>query len=376
MCHVTRLAIAVAALLVGTPTPAALLYEDDDSELTLEGELEWDFDHYTTRSTSLFSREADDRGVESSQYTSLSLDLSGERDRDGRHMAFTLQPYLEDDGYLGFDDVWFALGNDAGLEVRFGRFEAYDLFPLGQDVLVDYGGDTSDDLYIDGEGYVYQVLEGIGPSDSAFQAMISYQGEVLYAEVSTLFGERLTLFDDDTYHGYAIAPHHKEAIIVRPVVAWEPGPWRVAAGLEANLVDDAVVDETGADISARTGYGLTLGYAGEELEINVNLAYMDAYRERDLTMGVNLIWDALGLGYIHARNTIDSVAPAAEEDDIIAGRYTIDTVYASYDLSGLVTVADLETYLGAFYSRIDHDAADDLSDTHSHGLRLQLTYPF
>lgn len=376
MRYITGPALGIAALLVGTPATAATLFEDDDSEVTIEGELEWDFDHYTTRATTLFSREEDERDAENSHYASLSLDLSGERDLDGRHLAFTLQPYLEDDGYLGFDDVFAALGNDAGWEVRLGRFEAYDLFPLGQDVLVDYGGDTSDDLYIDGEGYVYQVLEGIGPSDSAFQTMVSYQGDDVYAEISTLFGERLTLFDDESYHGYDLAEDHKEAIIVRPVIAWRPDPWHVAVGLETNLVDDAVLDETGADIGDRTGYGLTLGYAGEEFEANLNLAYMDAYRERDLTLGANLVWGALGLGYIHARNTIDRVNPAAEEDGIVAGRYTIDTVYASYDLSEFIPLADLETYVGAFYSRVDHQDADGPDNPHSHGVRLQLIYLF
>ena len=49
---------------------------------------------------------------------------------------------LKKDGGTGTDDMWVQFGN-AGMDVKLGRFEAMDLFPLGKDVLVEgtgYGG--------------------------------------------------------------------------------------------------------------------------------------------------------------------------------------------------------------------------------------------
>ena len=49
---------------------------------------------------------------------------------------------LKKDGDTGVDDMWVQAGNSTA-DVKLGRFEAMDLFPLGKDVLVEnsgYGG--------------------------------------------------------------------------------------------------------------------------------------------------------------------------------------------------------------------------------------------
>lgn len=36
------------------------------------------------------------------------------------------------------------------------------MFPLNQDTFVEYSGNTADDLYSDGYGYIYMLKEGAG----------------------------------------------------------------------------------------------------------------------------------------------------------------------------------------------------------------------
>ncbi len=138
----------------------------------------------------------------------------------------------------------------------------------------------------------------------------------MYTEVATLFGDRSDLFDGDTYHGYDIEDDSKSAAIVRPVIAWTPESWTFAVGMEANLVNDSVIDERGEDIGDRTGYGARVSYGHEGLDFNLNFAHMEAHEESNSTVGVNTVWNNVGVGYIYAENDIDDVKPGASMKDI------------------------------------------------------------
>ena len=52
-------------------------------------------------------------------------------------------------------------------KVKVGRFETYDMFPLNQDTFVEYSGNTANDLYSDGYGYIYMMKEGRGRRTAA-----------------------------------------------------------------------------------------------------------------------------------------------------------------------------------------------------------------
>lgn len=167
-------------------------------------------------------------------------------------------------------------------------------------------------------------------------------------------------------------------MIVRPVVAWTPDRWTLAAGLETNLVDDAIVDERGEDISDRSGYGARLSYTGVDWSANANLAYLDAHEENNMTLGLNALWRGFGVGYIHSRNKIDDVKPGANGDAIftVPGRYSIDALYTSYHFADALAIEDFGIYLGAYYSRIDHHKVDNLEDADRYGVRLRFKYHF
>ncbi|MGP9764891.1 carbohydrate porin [Halomonas sp. AOP13-D3-9] len=375
--------IVSIATLSSTSSIAQVFYEDESQKLTFGGDVELDINAQNTHAGEgpIFFEGDIERGDEFDQTGRILLDISGERSSPANHYArFKVQPLVQTNGDFGVDDAWLAIGSSYGLEVKIGRFEAFDLFPLGQDVFVGFSGDTSDSLYRDGQGYVYQAKEGRGRGGDSGQVMVSKRSGNLYGEVSTLFGDRTDLFDTDTYHGYRIDPDGqvKDSFIVRPVVAWSPGPWTLAAGLEANLVSDAVVDERGADISNRTGYGTRLSYNQGDWQLNTNLAYLDAYEETNLTLGFNALWRGFGVGYIHARNEIDDVKPINDEEVVFSmpGRYNIDTLYTSYHFSDVLNIENLSIYLGAYFGRIDHYQIDDLDDADRYGGRMRFKYLF
>ncbi|WP_185827544.1 carbohydrate porin [Halomonas nitroreducens] len=369
------------ALSLASPVMAGMTYEGDNGSLSFAGDVELDINAYNSQEAargSIFFAEEIETRDEYNQTGRVLFEIAGERrSTEGHYARFKAQPLLGSDGGVGVDDAWLAIGNGQGGEVKVGRFEGYDLFPL-QDVFIEHNGDTANNLYRDGSGYIYQVKEGRGRGASAGQVLISQQVGDLYAELGTLFGDRSNLFDSDTYHGFSIdRDDTKNSAILRPVLAWTPGPWTLAAGAETNVVSDAVVDERGVDISDRTGYGIRLSYAAGDLSVNLNLAYLDAHEESNATVGVNALWRRVGLGYIHADNEIGEVNPAADPEAVTPeGNYTADTIYTSYHFPDVLGIEDFHTYLGAFYSMIDHDANGDLSDADRYGARLRLKYHF
>lgn len=360
---------------------AGLVFDGEAGKLAFGGDVELDINAQNTQSGPIFYPDDIDNSDEYNQSGRILLDVSGERtSATANYARFKVQPLVQTDGNVGVDDAWLALGNNGGTELKVGRFEAFDLFPLGQDVFVGYSGNTSDGLYSDGQGYVYQAKEGRGRSGDAGQVLLSQRSGNFYAELGTLFGDRTDLFDGSndggTYHGYAIADS-KNSFIVRPVIAWNQGAWTLAAGTETNLVNDALVDERGHDISDRTGYGTRLTHAEGDWTVNVNLAHLNAHEETNSTLGLNALWRNLGVGYIHARNEIDGVNAAGTEGSITeAGKYHVDTLYTSYRFPNLMGIENFDIYLGAYYSQVDHKEIDSLDDADRYGGRLRFKYLF
>ncbi|TDR56156.1 raffinose porin [Halomonas ventosae] len=379
----TTICMGSLALFSAMPAFAELVVEGEAGRLSFSGDVELDINAQNTQEGPIFFADDIDSNDEYNQSGRILLDVSGERTSDtGNYARFKAQPLIKTNGDPGIDDAWFAFGTPAGQEVKVGRYEAFDLFPLGQDTIYSYSGSTSDGLYTDGQGYVYQAKEGRGRADSAGQVMLSQRSGDFYAELSTLFGDRTDFFhgagNGGTYHGFDIDPDAKNSFIVRPVLAWSPGPWTLAAGMETNLVDNALVDERGEDISDRTGYGTRLTYAEGDWSVNVNLAYLDALEEDNLTLGLNTVWHNIGVGYIHARNEIDEVKPGTNGDfDLsVPGEYTVDTLYTSYRFPNVMSIDNFDIYLGAYYSRVDHEEIDNIDNADRYGGRLRFKYFF
>jgi Porin-like glycoporin RafY len=185
---------------------------------------------------------------------------------------------LKKDGDSATDDMWVQFGNAAG-DVKLGRFEAMDLFPLGKDVLVEnsgYGGYHANKL----RGRFGKDTVHIAPGFNAGPARI---------EVGLVYSKEAG-----------------EARGVRPAVSFASGPMTVRVGIESFKVVGGTESTNGA--------GVSLGYAlGKDASMNLSFAKM----EDDKSVGLNGTFGPAGFGLI-----LDKGANGAKNN----------TFYAAYSL--------------------------------------------
>lgn len=188
---------------------------------------------------------------------------------------------LKKDGHTGVDDMWVQAGN-ASMDVKLGRFEAMDLFPMGKDTVLEYAGYAP---------YQANVLRGRKGNDAFHGALGLNAGDGLRVELGLVFSK-----DVGESKGF------------RPAMTYTSGPLTLRAGLES-------VKVVGSAAGSETGLGLSAGYQlGKDSHINVNFAR----KEDDKSFGVNAIIGAAGVGLVHGKG-----ATAAHK---------VTTVYAAYTL--------------------------------------------
>ena len=324
----------------------------------------------------------------------LLLGFDGMRKMDNRSFAgFSVQPLADLNGKMNLDDAVFFFGQENDWKVKVGRFEAYDMFPLNQDTFVEYSGNTANDLYSDGYGYIYMMKEGRGRSSSGGHLPMGQNIAGGYFELNTLLENGSTLFQDQQYHGTELE-NEKNVAYLRPVIAWNSGRFSTAIAMESNVVNNAYGyhDAKGrwVDQSSRTGYGYTMTWNGQKTDpldgvvTNLNVAYMDAEDETDFTAGVNSLWHGVELGYIYAHNKIESFNTAnfianCDDNCWIAdpGKYDIHTIHASYLFPNVMNMKNFNIYLGAYASWIEsHPNNGDGQEDSRYGGRLRFKYFF
>ena len=184
------------------------------------------------------------------------------------------------DGDAAVDDLWVQFGN-AGADLKLGRFEAMDLFPLGKDVLLE--------LNVGGyEAYRAQFLRGRFGSDAFHGAVGINAGQNLRIELGLV--------------------QTKEAGLAkgfRPAVAYTMGALTLRAGVEAVKIVGQDEHENGAAVSA-----------SYQIAKDTVLHTSFAKRGDDKSVGVNAIVGPAGFGFVHGKG--DTAAQKAT------------TVYASY----------------------------------------------
>lgn len=315
------------------------------------------------------------------------------RMEDGNFAGFSVQPLADLTGKMNLDDAVFFFGNENNWKIKVGRFEAYDMFPLNQDTFIEYSGNTANDLYSDGYGYIYMMKEGRGRSDSGGNFLMSKTLDNWYFEVNTLLENGSTLFVDKQYHGIDL-DNDKNVAYVRPVISWQSGRFSTAVAMESNLVNNAYGyrDASGqwVDQSDRTGYGFTMTWNGQKTDpedgvvVNLNTAYMDATDETDFTAGTNALWHNFELGYIYAHNQVDKFNSAnvfdnCDNDCWITdpGDYDIHTIHASYLIPNVMKMKNFNIYLGAYASWVEaHPNNADGNNDDRYGGRVRFKYYF
>ncbi|WP_407654891.1 carbohydrate porin [Brenneria populi] len=325
----------------------------------------------------------------------ILIGLDGYRRQDnGDFAGFRVQPLANMNGSMGLDDAAFFFGKENDWQAKIGRFEAYDMYPLNQDTFIEYSGNTANDLYADGYGYIYMMKEGRGRSSDGGNIMLSKSLGDWYLEVNTLFEDGTSLYADGEYHGNALE-NKKNVIYVRPVAAWKGENLSAAVAVETNVVRNAYgySDGSGAwrDQSRRTGYGATFGWNSlakdpeNGLQINLNSAYLDASDEQDLTIGVNGLWRRFELGYIFAHNDLQAFNLNSTVDSGLdgpltnPGKYDIHTLHASYLIPDVFDMRNFNLYLGAYTSWLRKESGNQLvngGDDERYGLRVRFKYLF
>ncbi|MEJ6120695.1 carbohydrate porin [Vibrio sp. 2-Bac 85] len=371
--------LSLTALLVSSAISAnagIVSIDGERGKFSIDGDVEFDINYQNHKSDDIADAEND---FQLDQTGRILFDFKGERTINGYTFKSKVSPGYGADGGLFVDDVWFAIASNEGGEFKIGHFEAYDLFPAGQDTFLDHYADSGDGVVSDSQPYMYRAKEARGRGDNG-QLMYSHSFDNLYVEVAVKIGDGTDIFDDGQYHGKNVQSGN-DVFIVRPVVAYQAGNFKVAAGLEKNLVSDsAVITVNGkqVDILDRTGYGVTGNYSDGDFYVNLSYSAMDAVDEENVTYGISAGYAGFGLGYIAAENEISAI----ETGGTFVGDVEVSSIYASYKFSNVFDVEDFSIYVGGYQStakeknvtmgvgQYNVDGEDDK------GLRMRLKYFF
>ncbi|EJN6829217.1 porin [Vibrio cidicii] len=320
----TLVKLSLASVLVSAAinAQAGVSIENDMGAFSIGGDVEFDL-NYT-------DKNATDK-QEFSQTGRVLVQVAAEHTVSGdRYIKMQAQPLLKTSGDVELDDAWFAMGKKADWELKVGRFEAYDLFPVGQDTMLAYAGD---------EPYRANAARGRGDNG---QVAFSKTFDSVYIEVGSLFKEASNADNN--------------AVFLRPVVSFQAtDSFRVAGGLEANVT----ADKKDAD-NDFMGYGVTANYSADAVSVNLNYAFrdFDSQTKEQSTIGANLLVSGFGLGHVYS------------QDETNATKTKLNTTYASYEIANVWDVDALNIYLGTYYSKQSDSDNKDL------GARVRFKYFF
>lgn len=374
-----RLSLLKLCLVSAFSSQASVFILDtEQGNFSIGADIELNFNYQNRESQETDTTDFD----EFNQDGRVLVEFAGTHYAGEHYVSFKAQPLMQTSGGVGLDDAYFQFGKTNGWAVKTGRFEAFDMFPLGMDVFIDYTGDTANDLYYDGAVYSYQMKEGRGRGADG-QIMYMQNFGNIYVEVGAMIGDRKNLFAEGYYHGQQIE-QSKDTVILRPVIAYTFDKLTLAASIERNLVKNSLTLADGTDISDRTGYGVTAKWAGDELIANASVAYLDAVDETDLSFGLNMEWHNIGLGYIYNKNDYENQVIYQNINNSWAeGDINLSTIYAAYRFDDVIDIDNFQILLGAHYSFVNNnldqsvsDPGNDMDEDGDLGLRVRFDYVF
>lgn len=232
-------------------------------------------------------------------------------------------------GGVATDDMWIQVGSTGG-DVKLGRFEAADLFPLAQDTLVNHAGNV----------YGTNTLRG------------RKDGSQFHAAGTLNLGTGLSL-------ELGVVENKSSAKGVRPVLSYAAGPLSARVGFEAGKYA-AVGGATANDV---LGVGATVGYDFGGFKLTGNLASGKtdvATRNKQSAFGLTAAAGGLVVGLISAKT------------EAAAGENKVHTAYASYklplfDIQGASITPALSSSTGKTAAGVE---------TKENSLRVRLNYVF
>lgn len=230
---------------------------------------------------------------------------------------------------VGIADAWIQFGNST-VDLKYGRFEGTDLFPLGKDVVVESAGGAS--------GYRANALRGRFSSGQVHAAVGLNAAPGLRIELG-LVSEK----DSDTSNADA-AQHTHFNHGVRPTLVYTAGALTLRAGVES-------ISSSNAAAESQTGAALSVGYAlNSSTNINLNAA---SNSDSDASsLGLNVTAGQFGVGLLQDKS----------------GDAKQSTVYAAYSMSLLGVKGATIT------PAVSHSKADGLDSVTA--VRVRMNYAF
>jgi hypothetical protein len=236
---------------------------------------------------------------------------------------------MADSGSASVDDAWIHLGNST-VDLKYGRFEGADLFPLGKDVVVEGAGGAS--------GYRANTLRGRIGSGQAHAALGLNAAEGVRFELG-LVTEKAS----DTSNADATKHTHFNHGI-RPTLVFSTGALTLRAGMESVSSSNDTVDR-------QTGTALSLGYAVNS-STSVNLNAANNSDSDASSVGLNVTAGQFGVGLIQDKS----------------GDAKQSTVYAAYSMPLLGIKGATIT------PAVSHSKADGLDNVSA--VRVRMNYAF
>lgn len=318
--------LSLASVLVSTALAAnaGISVENEQGLFTIGGDVEYDLN--------AVDKDRNNQDTQDfSQSGRILVQIAAERAVANDHyLKVQVQPLLKSTGDVALDDAFFAIGRQADWELKVGRFEAFDMFPVGQDTMLDFAGTEP-----------YRLKDARGRGD---------YGQVSYAKsLDKLYFEMGSLFKENN-------GADQNAVFVRPVAAFQAtDSLRFAAGMEANLT----ADKADAD-NDYLGYGATIKYAVQDFSLDLSYAYrdFDTNDREDSSVGAVIQYKRFGLGHIYSQEETTS-------------KLKMNTTWASYEIANVLDVEDFSIYLGSYLSKVDNDADDQ-----DVGVRVRFKYFF
>jgi hypothetical protein len=229
------------------------------------------------------------------------------------------------DGGVAADDMWIQVGS-AGGDIKLGRFEAADLFPIAQDTVVNHAGNV----------YGTNALRGRKDMSQFHAAGTLNLGSGLALELG-------------------VVENKTAAKGLRPVVSFASGALTARVGIESGKY---------ASGNKFSGFGATAGYNFGAFTLTGNFAKGEtdttSSRNGQNAMAVTAAMGPLALGIITAKTE------AAVRDD------KVRTMYASYsmplfDIKGASITPALSSSTGKTGAGVE---------TKENALRVRLNYAF
>ncbi|WP_028488074.1 carbohydrate porin [Thiothrix lacustris] len=319
---------SLAVLLMSAGAMAADAAASPSKTFTFGGDVELD----------ITSNDRSDSGNNFTHGGRIKLNAVGESKGEDYFIKGVAQPLVPFQGNtLGYDDVYLQMGREKW-DVQIGRFEAFNLFPLGKDTLITHAGA--------GEAKVYEANKVRGRKNDALHvALHSNPSDQLKLEMGLMANKA---GDDDSFTG------------VRPAMQYKIGNTTLHAGFES--VSDKATDGTKL---TQNGVGLGAAFKLGATDVNASVSHLKekntGLADANVTsLGVNMQRGALGGGWI--TSTTDNGAAADPK---------VNTLYATYTVP-VFNSKDATVTFAANTSKADNVVKDDTLNA----VRMRFNYAF